>query len=489
MTNPKKNKPLSVLFTSSEADPFIKVGGLADVSGSLPKAMLELTNGNKNNRELDIRLVIPYHSGVRADAQTVTKVIDYFVPYGDRFYPTTIYETRIGALPVYLISSDWIRSSDRVYDLEVMQTARKYLFFSKAVSMLPEALDWPVQILHANDWHTALTIPLLQQKYAYPIKTLLTIHNLPFMGSETRGMLDRIGLEPIHYPKLPDWGGEIPLPIGSALANQVVAVSPTYAKEIMTPEFGYGLENFYSSIQSRVSGILNGLDLDLWNPQTDPYIQANYSSTDLSKREENKRLLQQQFALTKYPDSPLIVMISRFDNQKGIDLALQALRNLDHTPWQAIFLGNGSPTLEKAASDLAIAYPDRFHFENRFDNPLSHRLYAGGDIMLIPSRYEPCGLTQMIGMHYGIIPVARATGGLKDTISPFINNPLTATGFLFDKIDSDELTKVLQRALVVFPQKDLWTRLQLNAMNRDFSWKKSAAQYMTLYQNLEASAL
>lgn len=478
------DKKINVLFTASEADPFIKVGGLADVSGSLPKAILELADSNPEMTAVDIRLAIPYHRNLHLTEATIRKVIQYFVPYGDFFYPVEVYETRLGHVPVYLISGDWIRSSARVYDLDVAQTARKYLFFSKAVSMLPEALDWKIDILHANDWHTALAIPLVQEKYKYRIGTVLTIHNLPFMGSETRGLLGNIGLNPIRFPALPEWGGEIPLPIGSALADRVVAVSPSYAEEIMTPDFGCNLENFYRSISDKVTGILNGIDLDLWNPATEPLLVKNFSVSDLSGKVENKRDLQRQFNLAVEDETPLFVVISRFDQQKGIDLAIEALYKLEHRNWQAIILGSGSPLIEDSVRYLAHDLPGRVHFENRFAPDIALKLYAGGDMILIPSRYEPCGLTQMIGMRFGTLPVARATGGLKDTITPYDGVTSKATGFLFNNIDSLEMSQTIEFALDTYANKPAWNTLQANAMNEDFSWHQSALRYATLYQHL-----
>jgi starch synthase len=474
--------PISVLFTASEADPFIKVGGLGDVAGSLPKAILNLKSGS---RTIDIRLVIPYHTGINLPEVRVKHVADFSVPYKHELIPVQVFSTLLEGLKVYLISSEWISASDRVYDLDLSHSAKKYLLFSKAVAMLPAIIDWKVDILHANDWHTALSIPFIQTLTSNPQKTVISIHNLPFMGSEARGMLGDFHLQPSNDTRLPEWARELPLPIASSAADQVLTVSPTYAREIMTPQFGCDLDPFYLSIQEKVAGILNGIDLEVWNPAADSLLPAAFNLLNRQTRIKNKQFLQKKYGLEQIDDLPLLVIVSRFDRQKGIDLVFESLKQLEWKPWQAIFLGSGDPILERSSQELAKAMPGRVHVENRYDSALSHQLYAGGDILLMPSRYEPCGLAQMIGMRYGCIPLARATGGLKDSIISYDIDPLAATGFLFKDATSEALSLALKDALDIYVQKDTWLQIQENGMKADFSWDKSAMQYINLYERLE----
>lgn len=479
-------KSLSILFAASEADPFVKVGGLADVAGSLPSAIQRQTSTNGSEAEIDIRLVIPYHAGIHVPTANLQELLRFEIPYKNTTMPVEVFYTTSGELPVYLISSEWIRNSERVYDLDLKHSAKKYLLFSSAVARLPKMLGWKVDILHANDWHTALSIPFSRKTRAKHPKTIYTIHNLPFMGNETRGLLADFHIRPSKNPHLPVWARELPLPMACATANQVVTVSPTYAQEIMTPEFGCDLDPFFLSIQDKVSGILNGIDQTVWNPITDMYIYSQYDSSSADLRLKNKRFLQDKFGLERNDTIPMLVVISRFDRQKGIDLLFEILPQIVNTPWQAILLGSGDATLEQISQELMHALPERVHTENRFDVALSHQLYAGGDILVMPSRYEPCGLAQMIAMRYGCIPLARATGGLKDSICSYDSDSENATGFLFSDISSNALTQSLKMALQVYRQPAVWQRIQQNAMQADFSWDKSAGMYRNLYDKLAA---
>ncbi len=473
---------VSVLFTASEADPLIKVGGLADVAGSLPKAILDLKS---KDLQVDIRLVIPFHGCINIAQSQVQHLVDFSVPYKNEMVPVQVFSTHLDRLTVYLISSDWIHSSDRVYDLDLNHSAKKFLLFSKAVAMLPDVLGWKVDILHANDWHTALSIPFISSLSKKPPKTVISIHNLPFMGSEARGMLSDFHLTPSTDTRLPEWARELPLPMASSAADQVLTVSPTYAKEIMTPEFGCDLDPFYFSIRDKVAGILNGIDLGVWDPATDPLLNTNFDLKSRHLRSLNKLFLQQKFNLELREDLPLLVVVSRFDRQKGIDLIFDSLMELAGESWQAILLGSGDPILEKSSRELANALPGKVHVENRYDGALSHMLYAGGDILLMPSRYEPCGLAQMIAMRYGCIPLARATGGLKDSIISYGTNQAKANGFLFRHATRESLSLALKNALEVYNQRQNWLIMQANAMKAVFSWDKSALQYLKLYERLE----
>jgi starch synthase len=246
--------------------------------------------------------------------------------------------------------------------------------------------------------------------------SVLTVHNLPFMGAGTGKALRSYGLPASRSEKLPQWARHFPLPLGMLVADRITAVSPTYAQEIMTPEFGCGLQDFIQKRADKVSGILNGLDMDAWNPEKDQNIPQPFGIDSLEQRQANKGALLKEFDLDPTGDDPLFILIGRMDAQKGVDLALESFRQLPDRPWKTILLGTGDPLLEAASRELERDFPDRFRAAIRFDAQLARRMYAGADILAMPSRYEPCGLAQMIAMRYGCIPVARATGGLKDTI-------------------------------------------------------------------------
>jgi starch synthase len=304
------------------------------------------------------------------------------------------------------------------------------------------------------------------------------------MGAGTQAAFDLFGLPPSRYPRLPWWGRKFPLALGLQAADRIVAVSPTYAQEILTPEFGCGLENLLKTRHKSVSGIVNGLDQESWDPATDPYIPVNFDVASLNRRKQNKTALIKEFSLDPDPKTPLLILISRMDQQKGVDLAVEGLSQSIRGKWQAILLGTGDPKLEEACRQLEKDHPERIRAAIRFDAKLSRRMYAGADILLMPSRYEPCGLAQMMAMRYGCVPLARATGGLQDTIIDAFSSKELGTGFLFKPATSTALADALRRALKVFENQERWAKIQERGMRRDFSWEKSALQYVNLYRNL-----
>ena len=349
-------------------------------------------------------------------------------------------------------------------------------------------LGWRVDILHVHDWHTAIAVHQLKMikkrdSFYKKSRSIITLHNLPFMGNGSEQALVKYKIKPSTDPTLPDWAQYLPLPMGFAAADQIVAVSPAYAQEILTPEFSCNLHDFFESNQKKLSGILNGLDTILWNPSTDSFIHQTYDRNSLGKKRLNKSEIQKEMGLVENPETPLIVLISRMDTQKGIDIAIEALKLTKNLPWQAILLGSGDIKLEQLCQSLEDQLPDKVRARVSFDPKLSHRMYAGGDMLLMPSRYEPCGLTQMIAMRYGCIPVARATGGLKDSI---IDNEksLERTGFLFETADPQAFAKSLTTALVCFDKNSEWIEIQQRAMQTDFSWAHSAVKYSRLYNRL-----
>jgi starch synthase len=311
----------------------------------------------------------------------------------------------------------------------------------------------------------------------------LGLHNLPYMGDGAGPSMLGFGLPPAAGSDLPWWAQDMPLPLGMLAADHIVAASPSYASEILTPEYGLGLEDYLLSHQEKISGILNGLDTEKWDPQTDKAIPVRYNSASLPTRVANKAALLDEIGFTSGEDIPLLAVVSRLDSQKGIDLVPQALDRIAGLQWRLVVLATGDPAIEDALRRLQAAYPERVRLQLRFDSAFSRRIYAGADALLIPSRYEPCGLTQMIAMRYGCVPVARSTGGLRDTIQDYAMSP-QSTGFLFEKAQADDLATALHRALELYPVQKDWHALQARGMAQDFSWARSASKYLELYQKL-----
>ncbi len=507
MTEQKLITSLRVLFLASEADPIVKVGGLGDVAGSLPLALRSLSD------MLDVRLVIPFHGQIRRQGHPASKLCVFTIPYRsekirrklkrtnsnlppNRKVEVEVYASDLKGVPVYLIAGDFIPPEAPVYSPEPGVDNMKYSFFSLASLELARRLDWVPDILHANDWHTALAVYAVSLRrnadaFYRNTATVLGLHNLPYLGSNASKALSAFGLPPASDSLLPQWAWDVPLPLGLLGADHIVAVSPSYACEILTQEFGAGLQDFLHQREADISGILNGLDTESWNPQTDQALDERYDSQKLEKRGINKTALQSELGLEQNPHVPLLAMITRFDRQKGIDLIPEAFHLLEYASingdrsWQAVILGMGDPELEKAICDLQAAFPRQMRAVARFDAPLSRRIYAGADVFLIPSRYEPCGLTQMIAMRYGCVPIASATGGLKDTVVDF-DQSKDSVGFLMDKATPEALVVALGRALTVYGNREAWQGIQHRGMSRDFSWARSARQYLDLYSDLSS---
>jgi starch synthase len=475
---------IKILFLAAEADPFIKVGGLGDVAGSLPGALKALSP------QLDVRLCIPMHKSLNLDGFEKKLIASFSILRSGSRLPVQVFETDHSGIPVFLIDGPPISSAESVYSSDMTVDGEKYSYFSLAALELIRHIRWQPGIIHANDWHTSPVVYALNQQLSDPhyawIKSIISIHNLPFMGGGASPYLSAYGLHPSSNPLLPDWARHFPLPMALATADAIVAVSPAYARELLTPEFGCGLQDFLRTRADVLSGILNGLDIKSWDPRTDSALVANYDMSSLDKRAKNKANLQASLGLPINPNLPLLAMITRMDPQKGVDIALEGLRMAADQYWQAVILGTGIPYLEDNVRSLQDEFPDRVSAEIRFDAQLSREIYASADILLMPSRYEPCGLAQMIAMRYGCIPLGRATGGLSDTIHAYTDT-VNGTGFLFDDASPEAFANCLREALLVFHDKDRWEKLQRNGMTQDFSWENAARQYSDLYHQLTAN--
>ena len=473
---------IKVLFLASEAEPFIKVGGLADVAGSLPLALRSLSPQVTHGLPLDVRLVLPLHRSSRAESATMRPVAQFTVFRRGGSIPAQVFEITLNGMPVYFINGDLFSTSKSVYSQDPAPDREKYAFFSLAALEMLRHMDWQPDIIHANDWHTALALYALRSRRTDPvlarIRTALTLHNLPYMGGEGADTLSAYGLSPLTDDSLPQWARTFLLPLGLWAADSIIPVSPTYAREILTPEFGCGLESFLRDRSQSITGVLNGIDVAAWDPATDKEIPMHFNVDTLPRRLVNKSALQKSVGLPEDARMPLLAMVGRIDRQKGIDLAFDALRQLSGRTWQFVLLGSGDPALENIATALEKEFPNRVRAVIRYDAALSRLIYAGADMLLMPSRYEPCGLAQMIAMRYGCVPVVCATGGLKDTVEE------GRTGFLFEKDDSEKMAEAIQRALGVFINPEKWQRYQRNGMAEDFSWSRSARQYAMLYRAL-----
>jgi starch synthase len=476
---------IKVLLLAAEAEPFVKVGGLADVAGSLPLALRSLSEKQNGGIQLDVRLVLPFHRAIRDESASIRPVAVFSVEREGGAILTQVFETIRSRMPVYFINGAPLSAATSVYSPDPAMDREKYIFFSLAALEMCKHLDWHPDILHANDWHTSLALYASktreQDSDLSPLRRVLTIHNLPYMGGDGSDLFQAYGLPAMSDGDLPLWARTQPLPLGIWAADAIVPVSPTYAREIMTPEFGCGLAEYLNTRSKSITGILNGIETSIWNPETDPSLDVKYTLDDIPWRLNNKIALQKKLNLEVRADAPLMCMIGRIDPQKGVDIAFEALEQLMDLEWQFVILGTGNPELEKRADEMAEKYPDRVRSIIRFDTPLSRLLYGSSDVFLMPSRYEPCGLTQMIAMRYGSIPVVHATGGLKDTVEE------DQTGFLFEGADSQSLSAVLRRALRIYSIPSKWRQYQRNAMRKDFSWSSSAQQYSVIYRSLAPS--
>jgi starch synthase len=469
-------KTINVLFLAAEAEPFIKVGGLGDVAGSLPRA---LRAQSSDELTLDVRLVLPYHPALKVDG---LKPLGMFsLHHNDAEVQGEAYEAILNGMPVYLVGGEPIRANGSVYSLDSKLDAEKYTFFSLAALELPKLLNWTPSIIHGNDWHTALTLyGALTKRWeegAPKVASLITLHNLPFMGPDVSSILDSYGVKRAQTD-LPEWARGMPLPLGLWASDAIVAVSPTYGKEILTAEYGCGLDEFLQFHHESIHGIINGLDVVSFNPAEDPSIGMNFDLDTIEKRSVNKGILQEKAGLLRDDNIPLLAIVSRMDIQKGIDIALAALKSMKNINFQAVILGTGDQKLEEASLKLQELFPEKIKVETRYDSGLARQIYAGADILLMPSRYEPCGLSQMIAMRYGCVPIVRAAGGLNDTVKHGV------TGFVFEKIHHLSLAATIKNAIKVYSNREKWLAIQRAGMAQDFSWENSAKQYIELYQSI-----
>ena len=484
--NTGSGQSLNVLFLASEAEPFYKVGGLGDYAGSLPTALK--TIAQNQGLPLDIRVALPFHKSIAVESQ-FREVAGLKIPKakGDAKGSAFLYEYE--DIPYYFIRrSGKAGEFSDIYSMDPLQDAHKYIFFSLASLELTSTLGWQPDVIHVNDWHTALAAYQLKhhlrtQPFFKNTRSLLVIHNLPFMGAGSEDALLEFGIAPIRSDYLPRWSLHFPLVMGIDSADKIAAVSPSYMQELKHEEFGNGLKDYFIANEDRTLGILNGIDTAIWNPETDPHLTEDYSMETLDMKKANKRQIQKLCGFELDESKPLLVAVTRLDMQKGTDLIMNAIPALLNQEWNMVILGTGNKDFESTLLNMQTRHPERLRVFLEFNTDLAHQLYAAGDIFLMPSRYEPCGLSQMIAMRYGNLPVARAVGGLKDTI---VESPEgERTGYLFQESSVEVFSACLRRAMHDFHNKESWRAAQKRAMKKDYSWEKSAAKYLQVYLDLK----
>lgn len=465
---------MKTLFVAAEVAPLAKVGGLADVIGSLPKALSELGH--------DVRVMMPKYGIIDATRYPMTPVIDNFnIQVMKTTRPVALKVTNFtDNVKVYLVDNDDFSNSSEVYGKDGL---KRFFLFCRAVLEILPRLDWQPEIVHCHDWHTAL-IPLWLKRSGYGYVSLFTIHNLAYQGPFDDSFLSDSGLKK-DWQSRPADAPEPPLNFisqGILWADMVTTVSETYAREIVTPEYGEGLDQLLCYRQERLFGIVNGLDYDEYNPAADTFIPANYDYSTLGKRVTNKLALQRQAGLPENADVPLIGMVSRLDEQKGLDIVAECLDSLlQETQAQIIILGKGKEYYHSLLKQAAGRYPQQVAVFLAFDNALAHLIYAGCDVFLMPSQFEPCGLGQLIAMRYGAVPVVRRTGGLADTIQDLTPDLNEGSGFVFQDYDSKAMSIAIQRAVDAYKKKKVWQRVIRRIMALDFSWQSSAKKYESIY--------
>jgi len=479
---------MDILFATSEAHPLIKTGGLADVSGSLPRAI--------KNAKQEIRLVLPAYRPVLAAAGSLTTAAELALPGAGA--PVRILQGRLPHTRVRLYLVDAPEYFDRPggpystpQGKDWPDNAARFALFGRAVreiAMDRAGLQWKPDLVHCNDWQTGLVPPLLSLE-PDPPASVFTIHNLAYQGLFGRDQFQALAL-PAQWWSMDalEFHGHMSFIKGGLIfSDWITTVSPTYAREIQTAEFGCGLEGLLRHRSTRLTGILNGVDYQVWNPGRDRLIPHAYTVRTLRLKLENKLALQEAFALPARSDVPLFGHVGRLVEQKGLDLIMALIPELVQRRLQMVFLGTGQAQLEQALRQAHERHPGKIGVRISYDEQLAHLLEAGCDAFLMPSRFEPCGLNQLYSLRYGTPPIVRRTGGLADSVVDASGPNLyahTATGFVFDNAEPGELLRAIDRALNLYAQQRVWTDLVETAMHQDFSWTRSADAYVQLYQRV-----
>lgn len=474
---------MRILFAGAECAPFVKTGGLGDVLGALPNELAE--------RGDDVGVVLPLYQDIPDKyRQKMQYQGNFIVPVGWRNQYCGIFTYKHHGVTYFFIDNEYYFKRPGIYGY--YDDGERFAYFQQAVIMMMERFNFIPSILHCNDYHTAFIPFLLHEKWGFVdayrgIKTVLTIHNLEFQGKYNAKTLP--GFFNMGY----DWfdsgivrqSGDVNwMKTGILYADRVTTVSPSYAREIQTPESGQGLDGILRMCSHKVTGILNGIDFKRYNPETDPDIKANYNVRKLRKKVQNKIALQKELGLKRAAHIPLIGMVTRLTAQKGCQLLVDELDNILQFNVQVAILGNGDPFYEHALSEIAKRHPGKMSLTLAFDTKLAQRIYAGADSFLMPSAFEPCGLSQLIALHYGTLPVVHQIGGLADTVWVYDKTKNEGTGFGFKEFSGYQMVQAIKKMLAAYGEKDIWFKMQRTAMKSDFSWHKSASDYQWIYGEL-----
>lgn len=475
---------MKVLFAASECVPFVKTGGLADVIGSLPKELIK--------HGLEVRVILPKYGLIPEEyKEKMFNIVDISVPLGIKEEYCGIEKLEYQGVTYYFLDNEYYFNRPCLYGF--WDEAERYAFFCRAVLEAIPYLDFTPNIIHCHDWHTGMLSVLLKAHYAdnpvySDIRTVFTIHNLLYQGTFPKEILGTIlGLDDSYYStdSLEFYGQVSFLKGGLVYSDILTTVSETYAEEIQTPFYGEKLDGLLRHQRERLTGILNGIDYEVYNPKTDPLICTQYTWRSWQRKGDNKEKLQRHLCLPVNREIPMIALVSRLINQKGLDLVAHVLEEILAMDIQMVVLGTGEKRYEDLFKDAERRHLNKMSANIMFGDILAHRIYAAADIFLMPSLFEPCGLGQLIALRYGSLPVVRETGGLKDTVEPYNEFYGTGNGFSFNNYNAHDMLATIKLAVDCYQQRDVWSRLVVNAMKSDYSWYKSAQKYKELYNTLE----
>ncbi|MBS4538367.1 glycogen synthase GlgA [Clostridium sp. D2Q-11] len=473
---------MKILYSTSEAVPFIKTGGLADVAGSLPIALKEKGN--------DVRVIMPLYSSISKEyKEKMKKICDFNVDLGWRRQYAGVFSYTYNDVIYYFIDNEYYFKRDKIYG--EWDDGERFIFFSKVIALLPKILSFKPDIVHSNDWHTGL-VPLYIKDFSKgdpfykDIKTVFTIHNLKYQGVFPVGILEDVAGLPIEYyidDGVKFYDNVNFMKAGIVYSDALTTVSNSYSEEIKYPYFGEQLDGIIRENEDKLVGIVNGIDCTKYDPATDKALSENYSIETLHKKKENKSALQKLFNLPQREDIPLIGMVSRLESMKGLDLVSHILDELLQEDIQFVLLGTGDKKYENMFNNFSEKYPDKLTSRIYFNEKEAHLIYAGSDIFLMPSMKEPCGISQLIALRYGSIPIVREVGGLKDTITHYSQYTGQGNGFNFKNFNAHDLLFTIKDALSLYTDREKWKRLMINAMNSKNDWEKSSIEYIELYNH------
>ncbi|MDT3424712.1 starch synthase [Paenibacillus forsythiae] len=472
---------MKVLFAAAEGHPFIKTGGLADVIGALPKALKEAG--------VDVRVILPKYRGIPEKYRLQMEPVQVIeVPVGWRNQYCGIERLDYEGVPVYFIDNEYYFGREGIYGY--LDDGERFSFYNRAVLEALPAIDFQPDVLHCHDWHAAVIPMLLEGHYrSNPfysnIRTVFTIHNLLYQGVFPYEVLgDLLGLDGSFFLGAEYYGNVNFLKGGIVFSDHVTTVSPTYSQEIRTPHFGYGLDGLLNARADHLSGIVNGIDTKVYDPATDSKIFMKYRN-NLNKKTENKIGLQQELGLPVAPHVPLVAMVTRLVDSKGLDLVTRVLDEmLYYDSIQFVVLGTGDEVYERWFREAEWRYPTKLSAQIRFSDELSRKIYAGSDLFLMPSKFEPCGISQLLALRYGSIPVVRETGGLNDTVHAYNEVTGEGNGFTFTNYNAHDMMNTLRRGIAFYNRPEHWKRVTRNAFTGDYSWDVSAQEYIEIYRKI-----